>query len=145
MKAPESILWRQSGLGSISWLLILAVAGFVLTCAFKLGPHYIDNMSIKDALKSLTEQPRDINTMDKNEISKILSNYMMINNVRGQEANSIKIVRKKDKTLVNSEYEVRVPLMLNIDVVLKFRSQLDSSNPEACCEFLVENETKPAE
>lgn len=133
-------LRRQAGVSALGWLMILAVAGFALTCMFKLGPHYLDNLSIKDALKSLAEQSADVNTMEKGEINKFLSNYMMINNVRGQEAKSITILRKKGKTFVNSEYEVRVPLVWNIDVVMKFRRQLDSSNPEACCDFLVENE-----
>ncbi|TVZ38503.1 uncharacterized protein DUF4845 [Alteromonadaceae bacterium 2753L.S.0a.02] len=134
-------LKKQAGIGALGWLTILAIAGFVLTCFFKLGPHYLDNLSIVDALKTLGEQNQSIDNMDKTEITKILSNYTMINNVRGQEAQSFKIVRKKGRTLVNSEYEVRVPFMLNIDVVLSFRKQFDSANPDLCCEFLIEDET----
>lgn len=129
----------QAGLSSLGWLMVLLIAGFVLTCAFRLGPHYLDNMSIKDALKTLGEQNANIDALDKDAIFKQLNNYMMINNVRGQEAQSFKIVRKKGRTLVNSVYEVRVPMFYNIDVLLTFKSQLDSDNTEACCEFLVED------
>jgi len=130
----------QKGISSFALLLILIVGGFALTCLFKLGPHYLDNTYIDKALKSLVENGEDLHEMSHDKIMAQLNRFMMVNNVRGQEGNAFKIVRKGDRTLVNNEYEVRVHMFVNIDVLLTFRSQLDSANPEKCCEFLIENE-----
>ncbi|WP_185231427.1 DUF4845 domain-containing protein [Teredinibacter franksiae] len=130
----------QAGLGSITWLVILMVAGFFLLCFFRLGPHYLDNISIDAALKSLAEQEENLGSMDKRDIYRKLDNFMMVNNVRGPEAESFKVIRKKDRVLVNNEYEKRIHMFLNIDVLLTFKSQLDTSNPELCCEYLIEPE-----
>jgi len=130
----------QRGIGSLGWVAILAIGGFVLTCFFRLGPHYMDNISVRDALRSLAEQNDDVNNLDKEQIFKQLNNYILINNVRGKEAQAFKVVRRKDYTLVNNAYEVRVPMFYNVDVVLTFKSQLDSSKPETCCEYIIENE-----
>jgi len=130
---------RQKGIGSLGWLVILALAGFGLMCLFRLGPAYWDNRYIVTALKSLSKKP-DLTSMTKNEINTDLRNFATINGVRGDEAGSFKIIRKKDRMIVNSVYEKRVHLFFNIDVVMSFKNQLDSSNPEACCKYLINDE-----
>lgn len=133
-------LKNQVGLSSLGWLFILLVGGFTLACFFKLGPHYLDHHYIDVSLSALMEQGKDLDEMDEDDIIRQLNKFMMVNNVRGKEASAFKVVRKSDRTLVNNEYEVRVPMFVNIDAILTFRSQLDSSKPENCCEFLIENE-----
>ncbi|MEX1033329.1 MAG: DUF4845 domain-containing protein [Cellvibrionaceae bacterium] len=126
----------QQGLSSIGWLLVILVAGFFLTCAFKLVPAYADNMYIKDGLKSLSEfenTDRGYAGMSNSDIRSHLSNYFYINNVRSEATKSIDIERKRDKVLVNINYETRVPLFYNIEVVMTFNNQFDSNRPAACC------------
>lgn len=122
----------QVGLSSIGWLLTIMVAGFFLLCAFKLIPAYADDRYIQTALKSLP-QGRALTELSNGEIKKKLGKFYMINNVRSEGSKNIKIERTSKKTLVNINYEVRVPLFHNIDVVMVFKNQLDSSRPDACC------------
>jgi len=84
----------------------------------------------------------EIHEMDKDRIHSQLSNYFTINNVRDHSVKDIKILRTSERTLLNHEYEKRISLFLNIDVVLSFRNQMDSSNLDACCKFLVEHAEK---
>jgi hypothetical protein len=130
----------QRGLSSLGWLMAILIAGFFLTLAFKMVPVYADNVYIQDALKSLTDfekTDRGYGGMTDGDIRSHLSNYFSINNVRSDATKSVKIDRKSDKVLVNMDYEVRVPLFYNVDVVMKFRNQFDSKRPAECC--------KPAE
>ncbi len=130
--------------GFLSWtsLLIIVVVGFVIMAALKLGPHYIDNYYISVALKSLSREYPNLEELSDNEIQSELNNFMTINNIRGQEAKSFKIVRTREKVLVNNVYEVRQPFILNVDVLLSFKSQLSSANPELCCGFYVEDDSE---
>jgi len=134
-----NLYFKQRGIGSLGWLVILSIVGFVLLCLFRLGPAYLDNRYIVSALETLAKNP-DIHDMDKNAINKELDNFLLINGVRGAEGKSFTVVRKKDRTLINSVYEVRVHLVANIDVVMTFKSQLDSTNPKECCEYLIPDE-----
>lgn len=126
----------QRGLSSIAWLLIILVAGFFLTCAFKMVPVYADNVFIKDGLKSLTEfedTERGYGGMSNSDIKTHLASYFNINNVRSEAIKNIDIDRRSDKILVNINYDVRVPLFYNIDIGMAFRNQFDSNRPAECC------------
>ncbi|WP_188151746.1 DUF4845 domain-containing protein [Teredinibacter waterburyi] len=132
-------LSAQRGFSTFGWLVVLVIVGFFLTCFFKLGPHYLDNRYVVSALQSFADQ--DINAMDRSEIKSQLQKFIQINGIRGTSEKSFKVVRLKDRTLINSVYEERVHMFANVDVVLSFKQQLDSSNSEKCCKFLIE--TKP--
>ena len=133
---------RQLGMGSIGWLVTLALCGFFLLCLFRLGPAYYDNYAMQGALKDLASKNPQLGTMSKSSIRSHLAKYTTINGIRGDHAKEIEIVRKKDRLLVNNIYEKRIPLFLNIDVVLSFANQLDSSDPDACCEYRIKVEAE---
>lgn len=127
-------LKKQLGMNTGLLLFVLVMCGFLLTCFFKLGPAYLDNKYITDALRSLAEShPEDLKELSKSNVRNELNKYYMINNVRGEAANNLEVERFKEKTLISVNYEVRVPLLANIDVVMKFDNVLDSSKPEECC------------
>jgi hypothetical protein len=126
----------QQGMTSIGWLLVVLVAGFFLTCAFKMGPAYVDNLYIQDALKSLTEFENTDGGyagMSDSDIKTHLSSYFNINNIRSDASKKLDVQRKNDKVWVNINYEVRAPLFYNVDVVMTFKNQFDTSRPADCC------------
>jgi hypothetical protein len=137
------LMKSQRGLSSLGWLLILSVAGFFLLLATKLGPHYLTNMGIRSAMKSMAQNNPLLDDMENAEIRSKLSSSLTINSVRGHPIKEFKIVRLKDRVLINHEYETRIHILGNVEAVLSFKNQVDSSNLEECCKWLVENEKKP--
>ncbi len=133
-------LHKQRGLSTAGWLLAVGLAGFFLTLLFKMGPAYLNNMGVRSAMKSMVKNNSDFHNMERDEIYKQLDSYFTINGVRDHRAKDMKIVRTQERTLINHEYETRVPVFLNVDVVMKFRNQVDSTNLDACCAYLVETE-----
>lgn len=126
---------KQYGMNSLLMIFVLVMLGFILTCLFKLGPAYLDNYYIKDALRNLAEDhPDDLATLPKDTIRRELGNYYLINNVRGESANALEVERKANKSVISVNYEVRVPLIANVDAVIKFVNVLDSSRPDECCD-----------
>lgn len=138
MKTPKS----QLGMSTSNLILVIGLIGFFLTLLFKLGPAYLDNKGVRAAMKSMVTNYPEIHEMEKDRIHSQLSSYFTINGIRDINVKDIKIVRNAERTLLNHEYEKRIHLFLNIDVVLSFRNQMDSSNLEECCKFLVENVEK---
>lgn len=123
--ASRSSVFQQRGLSSLGWLVVLAVVGFFLTTLLKLGPLYLDNYFVAAAVESLKSE--DIHNLDSIGIRRKLDNQFIVNNVRDIDPASISVVREKTRTLVNVDYERRVPFMGNVDVVVKFTNQYDSS------------------
>ncbi len=135
-------LKHQRGLGLLQWGLILAVAGFFLLFAFKVVPLYAENRYVESALRSLVAGGEKIEEMSDGEIKKKLNNFYMINNVRTDGPQQIKIEREAEKAVVIIDYETRVPLFYNIDLVLVFKNHLDSTRPGQCCKPTTSPATK---
>ncbi len=135
----QTSLRRQRGMSF--WTLILYVCGFALIILFsaKLAPAYVDAMHVENGLKGLAEK-ENLRDMSRGEIVRDLQTYFTLNNVRGEPAKSVKVIRGADGVLVSIDYELREPLLHNIDVVMKFNKQLNTAKPELCCEPLVELE-----
>lgn len=119
---------NQHGMSLTSGLLLLAVVGFFLTAAFKIGPLFLDNSFVSAAVASLKHE--DIHGMTDRAIKGKLSSQFDINNIRGIHADQIKIKRERTKTLVTLDYEKRVNFMGNVDVVVAFKNSYNSDNKE---------------
>lgn len=128
------LIKHQRGLGMLQWALVIAVVGFFLIFAFKVIPLYAENRYVESALRSLDNSGEKLEQMTDAEIKKKLTSFYMINNVRSEGPNNnIKILRESEKALVTVDYETRVPLFYNIDLVLSFQNHLDSTRPGQCC------------
>lgn len=130
---------KQKGFISIQMALFIFLIAMFAYCLFKLVPPYVENIYVKDSMKFLVDTNDNIHEIDKSALQSQLYKYMTINSVGDVQAKSFKIHRTRDVTFVNSVYEVRVPLFLNIDAVMSFKNQLDSTKPEDCCDYIVDN------
>jgi hypothetical protein len=83
---------KQKGMAALQWLVVIAVAGFLMICGFTVMPAYINNWTVQAALESLQ-------------------------NERGV---SSWIERTKSEMKISANYEARRHLLGNIDVVLVF-------------------------
>ncbi|MEZ5529152.1 MAG: DUF4845 domain-containing protein [Porticoccaceae bacterium] len=115
----------QRGISVLGALVTLAVVGFFLTAALKVGPLYLDNSFVKAAIDSLAEE--NIHTMTDSQVRRKLGDFFDINNVRDIDMKDIKIEREKTRTLVTLNYEKRVNFIANVDVVVRFNNSYDSS------------------
>lgn len=127
-------------MGAIGWLIVLSIVGFALLCFFRLGPVYLDDRMLIGMMKSVADNNPDLAEMGRSDVESALSRYSSVNGVRGPAASSFKVIRRDERIVVNSNYEVRIDLLGNIDVVLSFRHQLDSRDPENCCKYLIEDD-----
>ncbi len=127
---------HQTGAAPLSMFLLLVGFAFTLTCFLKLFPIYQDSLLVKNALKDIAaKHPNDLKELTKAQISSELSKFFMVNNVRDPaiDVNRVTLDRLRDKTVFHLNYEVRINFMKNIDLVVWFNNELDSSKPEACC------------
>ncbi|OUS17159.1 hypothetical protein A9Q88_04840 [Gammaproteobacteria bacterium 50_400_T64] len=118
---------KQRGLSGLSLLVVLAVAGFFLTIATRVGPLYLDNSFVNAALQSL--QNESVHTLSDRQIRRKLSDYFTVNNVRDVNVRDLVIKRNKTATVVRLDYERRINFLANVDVVVVFENVYDTAAP----------------
>jgi uncharacterized protein DUF4845 len=116
---------NQRGLSALGFLVVLAVAGFLGTAAFKVGPLFLDNYFVNGALQTLAGEP--VHEMSDRQIRRKVQSAFTLNNVRDIDIKKLKIERQKTRTLVLLDYEKRVNFAANVDIVVAFNNRYDSS------------------
>jgi len=116
----------QTGISSLSLLLVLMAAAFALLTAFKVGPLYVDNYFVRSSVNAL--QDEDVKNMSDIQIRRALDRYFIINGVRDLSSRDVDVKRDSRRILVTLDYEKRINFFANIDVVVKFENHFESSN-----------------
>lgn len=136
---PHTMLRKQAGLSALGWLIVLGVVVSFATCGVKIIPIYLDNLYVQNALKSLSDNNANLKEMDRGDIEKKLISFMSVNSMDGISLDDFKYRRTGTGIVIDAIYEKREPIFGNLDVVVSFKNQLDSANPDLCCEYLLEN------
>lgn len=119
---------RQSGMTYMGMLVLLIVIAFFAVVAIKVAPLYMANFKVKSVLSSMKDE-RDIATMPPAEIEKRIMSRLDINDVEIKR-DDLKIVRAPNKTVITLNYEARVRLFANLDVVANFQdNSVEVSTP----------------
>ncbi len=114
----------QTGMSSITLLLVMVACAFVLMIFFKIGPLYLDNYFIRESVNSL--QDADVAELSDREIRGALARYFMVNGVRDISVDSAKVERDAKHIVVKLDYEKRINFFSNVDVVVRFENHFDT-------------------
>jgi len=110
---------RQTGLTLIGLLVILGFVALMAMVVLKLVPVYLEAFAVEKAVESVQAEA---SARTPQEIKDTLVNRFDINNIETVTHKDIKIERNREKYIVRVDYEVRVPLLYNIDMLLTFKN-----------------------
>jgi hypothetical protein len=113
---------------TLTWLLVALVAGFFLICLVKIGPVYIESRTVKSIVTQAAEEARS-EGLGKAEIHDRITKKLLINTVSGMSMEDVEVRGTGDDMEIDANYEVRKPLLFNIDVVLKFDNMIVKVKP----------------
>lgn len=114
----------QRGMTLTSFLVVLAVVGFFLYIGMKLFPMYQEYYAVRSAMKSLAAEP-SVGTMAPAQIQDLFFRRLYINYSDNVKPANVKFARRDGGWTLTVNYEVRRPLVGNLDVVGKFESTQD--------------------
>lgn len=114
---------KQRGLTGSGFAALIVAIILVVLLLLKLFPVYMENFNVSSSLKSLSGES-GITEMKKADIRKLLMKRFSINEVNNVRNEHITIKKEKGSMTVSVVYEVRKPLVGNIDIVLYFNEQL---------------------
>lgn len=113
----------QSGMTLIGFIVVLAVVGLFAYIGMKLFPMYSEYYSVKQALKGL-QQEAGIANRDPAKIQDLFFRRLYISYSENVKPENVKIKRAENGGgwTMNVDYEVRKPMIGNLDVVGKFHA-----------------------
>jgi hypothetical protein len=123
MKTDYPAGTRQQG-GALAMVIVALFFGALLTLAIKLGPAYIDDITIQEALESL-EGTEGLSQMGPAEVRRLINKRLSVNNVRGFDAKHISVDKNGEYVVINVDYEVRNNLFANVDSVVHFQHEYE--------------------
>jgi hypothetical protein len=114
---------NQRGMTLIGFLMVLAVVGFFAFLGMRLFPVYSEYYAVVTAMKSIQNEP-GVAQMSPEQIRTLLDRRFQISYVENVRRDNIKITRDRGYQL-QIAYEVRRPLVYNIDFVAVFDKTVD--------------------
>lgn len=109
----------QGGLGTLGWLVVLAIASFFLTCFFRVGPIYLEYWQAKKAIDLVLSNPA-LAVKSRTEIVAAIDKQLEVSGIEAVKGKDIKLTESRNGRELDASYEKRVALVANIDVVVKF-------------------------
>ncbi|NKN33309.1 DUF4845 domain-containing protein [Marichromatium bheemlicum] len=118
---------RQHGLGLLSFMILVVIAAFFITLVLKLGPVYMQNLTIQSVMDGLQDPVQPVGNSTR-KISGYLARNLDINGIDVVSAQDFEFKRTDaDRLTVVLEYERRTHLFFNVDAVLTFHNQVEIS------------------
>lgn len=113
---------KQGGMTLIGFIIVLAVAGVFIYTGMKVIPMYSEYYAVRQALEGLSKEP-EVVTKSPAEIQDLFFRRLYISYAENVKPANVKIARKDAGYLMTVDYEVRKPLIANLDVVGKFNTE----------------------
>lgn len=117
-------LKSQQGMTAIGWIIVLGLIAFFVLLALRLTPGYLEFLTVKGALESLTNEP-GITQKTPAEIRSMMGKRFDINDVETITSKDVMIENQGGRLRVWVDYEVRVPVLGNVDAVTTFQDEVE--------------------
>ena len=121
-KTPAGLKKQQGG--ALAMMIIALVFGALLTLAIKIGPAYIDDITIQEALESL-EGTEGLEQMGPAQVRTLINKRLSVNNVRGFDAKNITVEKNGEFVVIKVDYEVRNNIIGNVDSIVHFQHEYE--------------------
>ncbi len=120
----RSMRKQQGGIYGV--LFVLGVLGIVVMITLKVLPIYLNQMKIAGAVKQIADSPQ-YTAATVRDIRRDMQKRWDIEDVKHLTVKDVKIIKGKNGRALKYDYEVRVNLVANWDLVLWFKDQLPMS------------------
>jgi len=114
---------KQRGVSGGGFMAVIAVIILSVLLLLKLFPVYMEHFNVSTSLDSLSSES-GIKDMKKTAIKTLLERRFSINDVTNVKREHITIKKTQSDMTIDIVYEVRKPLVGNIDIVIYFNDHL---------------------
>ncbi len=111
----------QRGMTLIGFVMVLAVAGVFIYMGMKLIPMYSEYYAVKQAMEGLAKE--GAGAYDAAKVKDFFFRRLDMSYSENVKPQDVKLLRKDSGWMMTVDYEVRRPLIANIDVVGHFTAE----------------------
>jgi hypothetical protein len=119
---------EEKGTSFFSMLIVLMMAGTLLSIAFKIYQPYLNHLTIKSIIENVVQDYDELRKpipVIRSDINKRLD----INQVDLPTPDALVMVNDKGLLKFDLKYEVRLPMFFNVDAVIKFSEYYEAVVP----------------
>lgn len=110
---------KQKGVSLLGFIVWAAIVLFALLLGFKIGPAYVEYVTIKSQFKAIANDPAMVGG-GKREVEGAFVRRATMEDIRSIGPGDLNIVREGDRLVISADYSVRVPLFGNISACMDF-------------------------
>lgn len=120
-----NLMRNQRGMTGMGWMvvIVLVVGGALLS--LKIAPMYIRHASIAQALHNVTKQPEFTKRATPSSIRGLFAKQLDISSIYEFDMDTLSVERDREGMRVVLDYEVREPIVGNLDVVARFYAEVE--------------------
>ena len=113
------MIHRQRGITLLGFIIILSLVVFFGYIGIRLLPIYQEYFSVVQSMKTVAAKP-DAPTMSPGEVRGALQKSLDVNYIESVGRQNVFVTRDSNGYNLRVAYEVRTPLIFNLDVVAYF-------------------------
>ncbi len=110
---------KQRGATFVFWVFFAALIGFLLMLGIKLFPVYYKGFATEKIIEDLALEMSS-KKPNKKQLWESIDKRLNINSISGVKKEHFVYSKEKDTIEFGLDYEVRVPVILNLDAIAKF-------------------------
>src|SRR5688572_9540941 len=107
-------------------ILIFAMVVLLMVCGMKIVPAYMDNNIVVSTVEAM-DSGGQLRSMTVTQMRSELQRNLILNNIRDFNSGDVTITREGDMEYVDINYEKRIHLFANLDVVVTFSERVPKS------------------
>ena len=119
---PAGLTTQQGG--ALTMMIMALFFGGLLTLAIKIGPAYLDDFTIQEALESL-DGTDGLSQMGPAQVRSLINKRLSVNNVDGFDPKNISVEKNGELVVIKVDYEVRNTIFRNVDPVVHFQHEYE--------------------
>lgn len=121
----EGNMHKQRGITLTGFLVFAGLAIGALLLAFKIGPAYMEYMTIQRTLRAMASEP-SMKTASRGEFASAWNARAGMDNIKAISHEDIQIEKDASGVVLSAEYSVRVPLFYNLSALMEFKPRSDA-------------------
>lgn len=110
---------KQRGASFVFWILFVALIGFIVTLGIKLFPVYYKGFATEKIIEDLAIEMQGKNP-NKKQLWDLIQRRLDVNSIMGIKKENFVYEKQKKSLEFGVDYEVRLPLVANMDAVVMF-------------------------
>lgn len=115
---------KQRGMTLTGWMTVVALILFFALLGMKIVPIYLENLTVKDVVKTLKDEPL-ITKKSAAQVKSMVMKRLDINGVYDLTSEHVTVKKSPGIMKVDVTYTVQKKMVGNIDILVSFSDQVE--------------------